>query len=72
MQTLAPPIPHIGFELRFASLSTSGRAFAFPCDSQGNVDIDQLPDRLRANYLFARASVGFELCHPVVCRSSLH
>lgn len=55
------------FELRFARLAAPGRAFAFPCDSCGNVDIDQLPDTLRTSYLFARASVGFELYHPVVC-----
>ncbi len=67
-----PPICPADFELRFASISTRGRAFAFPCDSQGNVEIDQLPERLRANYLFARASVGFELCYPVVCQNGLH
>ena len=72
MPGLAPPISPADFELRFASLSTSGRAFAFPCDSQGNVDIDRLPERLRTSYLFARASVGFELCYPVVCRNNLH
>jgi hypothetical protein len=60
------------FELRFASLSMDGRSFAFPCDSSGNVDIDQLPSRLRTNYLFARAAIGFELYYPVVCRCDLH
>jgi hypothetical protein len=72
MQRLDQLVSPTDFELRFASLSTSGRAFSFPCDSHGNVDIDRLPERLRTNYLFARASVGFELCYPVVCRNSLH
>ena len=60
------------FELRFASLSMDGRSFAFPCDSIGTVDIDQMPPRLRINYLFARAAIGFELYFPVVCRRDLH
>jgi hypothetical protein len=72
MSRLALLISRADFELRFASISTSGRAFAFPCDSQGNVDIDKLSERLRTSYLFARASVGFELYHPVVCRNRLH
>jgi hypothetical protein len=72
MPGLASPISYTDFELRFASLSTSGRAFAFPCDSRGNVDIDRLTERLRTSYLFARASVGFELCYPVVYRNDLH
>ena len=72
MQRLDPLNSHPDFELRFASLSTSGRAFAFPCDAKGNVDIDRLPERLRMSYLFARASVGFELCYPVVFRNCLH
>lgn len=72
MRRLVSTIPDADFELRFASLWTSGKSFAFPCDSQGNVDIDRLPERLRMNYLFARASVGFELYHPVVHRNDLH
>ena len=72
MLSLDPLAAPGGFELRFVSLRTSGRAFAFPCDSHGNVDIDRLSERLRESYLFARASVGFELCYPVVCRDNLH
>ena len=72
MQRLDSRISPTDFELRFASLSTPGRALSFPCDSQGNVDLDRLPERLRTSYLFARACVGFELCYPVVCRNSLH
>ncbi len=72
MSRLDPLISPNDFELRFASLSTSGRTFVFPCDSQGHVDIDRLPETLRTSYFFARGSVGFELCYPVVCRSRLH
>ena len=60
------------FELRFDSLSEAGRAYTFPCDSAGNVDLDLLSETLRESYLFARAAVGFELCYPVVCRRLLH
>lgn len=68
MPAIDVPIPSTGFELRFVSISTFGRAVTFPCDSQGNVDIDGLPEALRTSYLFARASVGFELYFPVVCK----
>jgi len=54
------------YELRFASLYQSGRGFAFPCDAKGQVAMDSLSERARANYLFARAVVGRELDTPVV------
>ena len=72
MSSIDCPILSTTFELRFDSLSDSGHAYSFPCDSAGNVDIDLLSETLRESYLFARASVGFELCYPVVCRIVLH
>jgi hypothetical protein len=54
------------FELRFRSLSLSEPGFAFPCDADGHVPIDDLSDRLRNNYFYARAVVGSELSWPVV------
>ncbi len=60
------------FELRFQSLFDSGRGYAFPCDPAGLVDLDQLSDRARDNYLYARAAVGRELAMPAVRSSGLH
>ena len=60
------------FELRFQSLFDSGRGYAFPCDPKGQVDLDQLSDRARNNYLYARAMVGRELSVPAVRPSSMH
>ena len=57
------------FELRFQSLFDNGRGFAFPCDPKGLVDLDQLSDRARSNYLYARAVVGRELAFPAVQRT---
>jgi hypothetical protein len=54
------------FELRFHSLSGSERGYAFPCDPRGQVDLNQLSDRTRNNYLYARAMVGRELTVPAV------
>jgi hypothetical protein len=54
------------YELRFQSLFDSGRGFAFPCDPEGQVDLDKLSDRARNNYLYARAMVGRELACPAV------
>jgi hypothetical protein len=58
------------YELRFRSLFNEGRAFAFPCDADGHVDIDALSDRARLNYLYARIVVGRELSMPAVELSS--
>lgn len=52
--------------LCFRSLFQRGRGYAFPCDRQGRVDLDGLPERARNNYFYARAMVGRELAPPVV------
>jgi hypothetical protein len=59
------------FELRYQSLSRAGRAYSFPCDGSGRVDMDGLSDRERNDYLFARGSVGYALAAPTV-RASGH
>ena len=53
-------------QLRFCSLFDAGRAYAFPCDEQGRVDIDALSDRARVNYLYARTVIGREFATPRV------
>jgi len=53
-------------ELRFESLFQRGRGFSFPCDSAGQVDVEALSERARANYLRAHAGVGREFAHPKV------
>ncbi|MCW7539736.1 hypothetical protein OOT46_18015 [Aquabacterium sp. A7-Y] len=53
-------------ELRFQSLFQAGRGYSFPCDGAGRVDLDALSERARANYLYARATVGREFATPVV------
>ena len=57
-----------GYELRFQSLFDEGRAYAFPCDAQGHVDLDALSERARQNYLYARAVIGREFSLPAVRR----
>jgi len=54
------------FELRYRSLSPFHCDYAFPCDAHGQVDLDQLSERARENYLFARATVGCDLRSPEV------
>lgn len=53
-------------EVRFLSLHDAGRALVFPCDPQGAVDIDAMPERARVNYFAARALIGREFAYPVV------
>jgi len=54
------------YELLFPCLFKPGRGFAFPCDAAGNVTIDELCERRRDNYFYARAVVGKELSPPLV------
>ena len=54
------------FLLRFQSLFHSGRALVFPCDAHGDVPLDDLSERARENYLFARAVVGHEYANPII------
>ena len=60
------------FELRFQSLFDNGRGYAFPCDPDGHVDLNQLSDRARNNYFYARAIVGRELAIPAARPSGPH
>ena len=60
------------FQLCFRSLFQSGRGFSFPCNPQGQVDLDHLSERARNNYLFARAMVGRDLAVPAVEAVVLH
>jgi hypothetical protein len=54
------------YELRFESLFHPGRALMFPCDERGWVALDDLSERARRNYLYARAVVGREFATPAV------
>ncbi len=54
------------FELRFRSLFQEGRALAFACDANGQIDLDRLSDRARQSYLYARALVGRDFAQPEV------
>lgn len=62
--TASFPIPT--FRLWFGSLFEPGRGYAFPCNRQGDVDLDRLSHRSRGNYLYARAMVGREFEPPAV------
>ena len=54
------------FQLCFQSLVDTGRAYAFPCDALGRVDMDALGERARTAYLYARTVVGREVAMPKV------
>lgn len=59
------------YELRFQSL-VDGQCYVFPCNRAGHVDMNQLSDRVRNDYLFARALVGRDMASPAMesCRMS--
>ena len=52
------------YELKYQSLFDAGRALCFPCDARGQVLLNALTERARANYLYARAVVGREYAYP--------
>ncbi len=54
------------FRLCFRSLFDSGRGYAFPCDAEGHVNLDELSESARNNYFYARTMVGRELTVPAV------
>jgi len=65
--TTSPARHHAHFELRFLSLFDEGRGWAFPCDAQGLVNLDELSDRARNNYFFAHSVIGRDVTLPRVC-----
>ena len=62
----ASRIDEARFELRYRSLSPHRCGFAFPCDAHGRVNLDDLSELARENYLYARAMVGRDLLQPQV------
>jgi len=58
--------PGLYYELHFLPLQRPGGDWAFPCDAEGHVDMDAMTERVRNNYLFARALVGIEYDKPSV------
>jgi hypothetical protein len=70
--TNATATANANHQLCFRSLFHSGRGFAFPCDPRGQVDLDQMSERARNNYFYARAMVGRELSVPAVEAAELH
>ena len=58
------------YELRFESLVAPGLSYDFPCDAGGHVNMDELTDAVRENYLYARTVVGREYSLPTVISAS--
>lgn len=54
------------WELRFVSLFDAGRGWGFPCDADGQVDLDALSERARSNYFYARTLVGRDVSMPAL------
>ena len=55
--------------LFFTGLFPAVHSLAFPCDPEGHVDMDEMSERARENYLFARTVVGRDYGVPVVLAS---
>jgi hypothetical protein len=72
MNQVIPTIAsHQSFQLWFVSLYRQGHALCFPCDAGGAVALDELSEKGRCNYLYARAVVGHEFAWPQV-REAMH
>lgn len=59
----------VHYELRFQSLFQEGRAYSFPCDEEGHVNIDSLSRTERLNYFYVRTVIGREFALPAVQRT---
>ena len=60
---------HTGqFQLCFRPLTDSGRSFRFPCDAVGRVDLDDMSERARNNYFYARAMMAGASAPPLETR----
>ena len=58
--------PAAEFEVRFEPLFDAEQAFTFACDHAGHVELDTASERIRNDYLFARAMVGRAYAPPTV------
>ncbi len=56
----------LAFELRFDPLVDEQLPLSFPCDARGQVDLDELCDRSRCDYLFAHTLIGRNFTMPVI------
>ena len=65
LSPLTDPAQVTRYELRFTDLSTGLCEHAFPCSKTGLVDIDELTDRRRTDYFYARSMVGKKFSAPV-------
>lgn len=60
------PAVQASHELLFRSLFVDGRGLAFPCNASGEVSLDDMSERSRTSYFFARSVVGRDYACPVV------
>ena len=56
----------LAFELRFDPLVAEQCPLSFPCDARGEVDLDELCDRSRREYMFAHTLIGRNFTLPVI------
>ena len=63
--------PAARYQLRYQSLKWQEKVLAFPCDAQGRVEMNNLSDMARNDYLYARAVVDFEFARPTVVQSDV-
>ncbi len=56
----------LAFELRFEPLVGEQVPLSFPCDARGQVDLDELCDRSRRDYMFAHTLIGRNFTVPVI------
>ena len=56
----------LAFELRFDPLVDEQAPLTFPCDARGQVDLDELCDRSRRDYMFAHTLIGRNFTLPVI------
>jgi hypothetical protein len=66
------PVGKAHAELRFLPRCEDMRRLVFQCDAAGHVDIDELSEHERIEYLFARALRGRDYSLAIVTTSASH
>ena len=55
-----------GYELWFHPIHRAQQTLSFRCDAHGRVDLDELSERGRTEYFYARTVVGVEFMPPAL------
>ena len=54
------------FYLIFSSVYDPGHRFAFPCNKEGEVNLNEITESMKLSYYYCKTLVGREFTHPEI------